>query len=432
MLRTVLRVPGFILVSLTFLSAAALITVAFAGASPSALPAADTPRDEDLGIIDSMWRAEWFDQWYASRHPALVHAPPPPPLSNDAYIRRLDGYRALHPLSLAFDPRLEPSFPDWQTRARDALHTLLFPAEPPHTMPTARLLPGSKDLAEENRLPFRRYILSKYEFESRPGRQVRALLAVPRDLRDGERRPAILALPGHHGSPESCFAMDGLSLGPPFDPGAYLYSYGHLLANAGYVVLVPDTAYCPFTSGSATPDLPTDWTLEGSRVWDAMRAIDVLQTLPEVYPDRIGVFGHSLGGETAMFLAALDTRIKVTVFSGYLHGYDPAQGCPCHVVPGLENLMRYSDVCALVAPRFLLNAEGVVDLGDAARDQARDIRFTFARAGAEESFLQVIHAGGHLFYCGPEVLRSLHEALVPRAPSSYCAASAAISSGDRM
>ncbi|MFH0962947.1 MAG: acetylxylan esterase [Planctomycetota bacterium] len=243
-------------------------------------------------------------------------------------------------------------------------------------------------------------------------------MAVPRDLQPGERRPAILALPGHHGSPESCFAMDGLSLGPPFDPGAYLYSYGHLLANAGYVVLVPDTAYCPFMSGSAAPGLPTGWTLEGSRVWDAMRAIDVLQTLPDVDPKRIGVFGHSLGGETAMFLAALDTRVRVTVFSGFLQTYDPAQGCPCHVVPGLENLMRYSDVCALVAPRFLLDVEGVADLGDVARDQARDIRFAFARAGADNFFLQLIHADGHLFYAGPEVFRFLDFACGAHTPES--------------
>ena len=34
----------------------------------------------------------------------------------------------------------------------------------------------------------------------------------------------------------------------------------------------------------------------GQRVWIARRAVDLLQTLPEVDPDRIGSTGHSQGG----------------------------------------------------------------------------------------------------------------------------------------
>ena len=45
------------------------------------------------------------------------------------------------------------------------------------------------------------------------------------------------------------------------------------------------------------------------------RAIDLLQSLPEVDPQRIGVIGHSLGGHNALFLAAFDDRVKVIVTS---------------------------------------------------------------------------------------------------------------------
>ena len=50
-------------------------------------------------------------------------------------------------------------------------------------------------------------------------------------------------------------------------------------------------------------------------IWNNLRAVDLLSTLPEVDPERIGVIGHSLGGHNALFTAAFDTRMKVAVTS---------------------------------------------------------------------------------------------------------------------
>ncbi len=50
-------------------------------------------------------------------------------------------------------------------------------------------------------------------------------------------------------------------------------------------------------------------------VWDNMRAVDLLRSLPEVDPERIGAIGHSLGGHNAIFTAVFDERIKVVVSS---------------------------------------------------------------------------------------------------------------------
>jgi acetyl esterase/lipase len=46
-----------------------------------------------------------------------------------------------------------------------------------------------------------------------------------------------------------------------------------------------------------------------------LRAVDVLLSLPEVDPERIGVIGHSLGGHNAMFVGAFDQRLKAVVSS---------------------------------------------------------------------------------------------------------------------
>ncbi len=50
-------------------------------------------------------------------------------------------------------------------------------------------------------------------------------------------------------------------------------------------------------------------------IWNNMRAVDLLQSLPEVDGERIGVIGHSLGGHNSMFTAAFDERLKVIVSS---------------------------------------------------------------------------------------------------------------------
>jgi dienelactone hydrolase len=54
-------------------------------------------------------------------------------------------------------------------------------------------------------------------------------------------------------------------------------------------------------------------TMKG--IWNHRRAVDVLQAMPEVDPDRIGVIGHSLGGHNSLFVAAFEPRIKAVVTS---------------------------------------------------------------------------------------------------------------------
>jgi dienelactone hydrolase len=89
--------------------------------------------------------------------------------------------------------------------------------------------------------------------------------------------------------------------------------YALELAQRGYVALAPDYPnfggyeFDPYAHGYASA------TMKG--IVNHRRAIDLLQSLPEVDPERIGVIGHSLGGHNALFLAAFDDRVKVVVTS---------------------------------------------------------------------------------------------------------------------
>jgi pimeloyl-ACP methyl ester carboxylesterase len=89
--------------------------------------------------------------------------------------------------------------------------------------------------------------------------------------------------------------------------------YALELAKRGYVTLTPDYpnfgeySFDPYRNGYLSA------TMKGIR--NHMAAVDLLQSLPEVDPDRIGCIGHSLGGHNTLFLAAFDKRVKAAVTS---------------------------------------------------------------------------------------------------------------------
>lgn len=87
--------------------------------------------------------------------------------------------------------------------------------------------------------------------------------------------------------------------------------YALHLAERGYVVLAID--YPSF--GEYPFDFKKSDFASGTMkaIWNNMRAIDLLQSLPQVDGARIGCIGHSLGGHNTMFTAVFEPRIKVLV-----------------------------------------------------------------------------------------------------------------------
>lgn len=90
--------------------------------------------------------------------------------------------------------------------------------------------------------------------------------------------------------------------------------YAHELAERGYLCICPDYP----TMGENAFDLQTHKHYQSGTmkaIWDNIRCLDVLESMPEVDPDRIGVIGHSLGGHNGLFTACFDQRIKCVVTS---------------------------------------------------------------------------------------------------------------------
>jgi dienelactone hydrolase len=143
--------------------------------------------------------------------------------------------------------------------------------------------------------------------------------------------------------------------------------YAVHLAERGYVTLAPD--YPSF--GDYEYDFAKSAFKSGSMkaVWNNIRAIDLLQSLPEVDGNRIGCIGHSLGGHNTMFTAAFDPRIKALVsncgftsfakyYGGNLKGwtsprYMPLIASEYHSRPE-EMPFDFGEVVASFAPRPFL------------------------------------------------------------------------------
>jgi acetyl esterase/lipase len=103
--------------------------------------------------------------------------------------------------------------------------------------------------------------------------------------------------------------------------------YGHELAQRGFVCIVPD--YPSF--GEYEYDFKTQGAHfpSGSikAIWNNLRAVDVLESIPQVDPDRMGVIGHSLGGHNALFTAVFDLRLVAVVSScGFTPFHDYYEG----------------------------------------------------------------------------------------------------------
>ena len=207
------------------------------------------------------------------------------------------------------------------------------------------------------------YTRQLIEFDS-DGDWVSAYLLLPEMLGNN---PAILINHQHNrehhlGKSEVC----GLAGNP-------LQAFGPALARKGFVVLAPDSI-C-FEQRRKDP------TVEGFDFWqhfdemcyriitgdylmkkvlnDAMNGITLLSNLDYVDKKRIGTLGHSYGGNTVLFLSALDERIAFSCASGsactYANRMTNNVGIEmASVIPNFHGKYDIDDLVSCIAPRRLL------------------------------------------------------------------------------
>ncbi len=201
------------------------------------------------------------------------------------------------------------------------------------------------------------FIVEKVHFQSRPGLYVTGNFYLPKTVKG--KLPTILYVCGHGREKKN---------GVSFGNKTHYQHHGAWFARNGYACLTIDTLQMGEIEGihHGTYNHKMWWwnargySSAAVEAWNCIRALDYLETRPEVDADKFGVTGRSGGGAYSWWIAALDERIKVAVpvagitslhnhvVDGCVEGH-----CDC-MYPVNTYRWDFANIAALVAPRALL------------------------------------------------------------------------------
>jgi len=273
----------------------------------------------------------------------------------------------------------------WQTERREFFLRQLgdFPERSPLRAETTGELRGDG------------YRIEKVVFESRPGHRVTGNLYLP----DGGAAsgnsapwPAVLIPCGHSFNGKAAeqyqrasilFALNGIAAFcyDPIGQGERYQAFAPdgTPLSADYELNPNSLARLEGIPGSPRFNPVEEHTLVGTgailvgrntasyRIWDGMRAIDYLQSRPDIDPDRIGCTGNSGGGTLTAYLMALDERVAAAGPGCYLTTFerliatrgpqDAEQNLHGQIAFGLDQ----ADYVLLAAPRPVTILAGTRD-----------------------------------------------------------------------
>ncbi|MGH8247603.1 MAG: alpha/beta hydrolase, partial [Gammaproteobacteria bacterium] len=264
------------------------------------------------------------------------------------------------------------------------------------------------------------YLIDRVWLQALPGVETYGILLTPRRI-PPNRAPALICLHGMGSFPEQ---VSGLLAEPD-----YTRRFGARAAEQGYVVFAAwMTNEVRTKSRLDRKAILLDTRLQGIEEGKILRAIDYLQSLPEVDPKRIGVYGISWGGRTAMYAAAIDERISATVISGHFNENLPKMvtASPHYtayidtaedyaVFRGLAREFSDADVASLIAPRPVYIEQGRADRVvhyPMAQAEFQRLKSIYERLGVGDRAEFGLFEGGHIVH-GEGAFAFLRRHLMP-------------------
>jgi hypothetical protein len=152
-------------------------------------------------------------------------------------------------------------------------------------------------------------------------------------------------------------------------------------------------------------------TLLGLDMLASSRAVDLLVGEATVDAERVGIYGLSRGGQTALFLPALDRRLRASVSAAYFNTRFAKLAGPYsrtnyvdwfaegQFLPDQVRFFGDADLVSLIAPRAFAAEAGVSDSAvdqEAAVEEGERAAEHYARLGMPERFEVICHADGHV------------------------------------
>jgi dienelactone hydrolase len=251
-------------------------------------------------------------------------------------------------------------------------------------------------------------------YASQEGDRIPAFLLMPDAAANGEGPFAAVLVHHQHNSQRHLGKSEVCGL-----VGDPLQAFGPTLASQGIIVLAPDSICFEdrrMNRSGTEPDEGADDdqhynemcyrllrgdTLMRKVLSDSAQGISLLRGLPSVDPARIGMLGHSYGGNTVLFHGALDERICFACSSGAACSYQYKLAHQvgiemAEVIPGFAACYDIPDLAACFAPRQLLIVSATNDAASQDADRivtaAREI---CASAGVSEHIEHQRYAGKH-------------------------------------
>ena len=192
------------------------------------------------------------------------------------------------------------------------------------------------------------------------------ILLLPNDLQPGEERPVVVCQHGLEGRPQDT--------ADPRIESVY-HSYAAQLADRGFVVYAPQNPYIGVDAFRVLQRKanPVKWSLFSLIVRQHERTLDWLAEQSFVDADRIGFYGLSYGGKTAMRVPALLERYacsicsadfnewivkNATYYSRYSYMFTGEYEMPEF---DLGNTFNYGEMAGLIAPRPFMVERGHED-----------------------------------------------------------------------
>jgi len=319
-----------------------------------------------------------------------------------AYLNRLAQDATEKRLARLEQIRTESHFRDWQEANRRTFLNLIggLPAErsPLHARVTGEI-------------PREGYVIRKVIFESLPEYYVTANLYVPTTGKGPF--PAVLTPLGHSLNGKAYDVYQHLFIGLvkrgfivlSYDPMGQgeRYQYWNFIQHE---TLLKEPDYQHAMAG--LQEVLLGQNLARYFIWDGIRGLDYLTSLPEVDASRLGVTGNSGGGTLTTYISMLDPRVKVASIVTFITSLpkkiearsldadaDPEQDIPGLLAAGLD----HTEFVGMIAPRPVLIGSAVRDFFpiEGTRQTFTEVQSLYEKLGVPERIKMVEFDHRHMY-----------------------------------